>query len=48
MPIKWDNKLSVGNSDIDTEHKLIIAHMNALELALFHPIEKDYLKFFID
>jgi len=48
MPIKWDSKLSVGNSDIDTEHKLIIAHMNAQELALRHPAEKDYLKFFID
>jgi hemerythrin len=49
MPtIKWDSKLSVGNSDIDTEHKLIIAHMNALKLALRYPAEKDYLKFFID
>ena len=48
MPIKWDSKLSVGNSDIDTEHKLIIAHINALELVLRHPVEKDYLKFFID
>jgi hemerythrin len=48
MPIKWDSKLSVGNSVIDTEHKLIIAHINALELALLHPAEKEYLKFFID
>ena len=48
MPIKWDSKLSVGNSDIDTEHKLIIAHINALELVLRHPDEKDYLRFFID
>lgn len=48
MPIKWDSKLSVGNSDIDTEHKLIIACMNALELALRHLDEKDYLRFFID
>jgi hemerythrin len=48
MPIKWDSKLSVGNSYIDTEHKLIIAHINALELVLRHPVEKDYLKFFID
>jgi len=48
MPIKWDSKLSVGNSDIDTEHKLIIAHINALELTLRHPDEKDYLRFFID
>jgi len=48
MPIKRDSKLSVGNSDIDTEHKLIIACMNALELALRHPDEKDYLRFFID
>ena len=45
MLIKRDSKLSVGNSDIDTdtEHKLIIAPINALELALRHPDAKDYL-----
>lgn len=48
MPIKRDSKLSVGNSDIDTEHKLIIAHTNALERVLRHPDAKDYLPFFID
>jgi hemerythrin len=48
MPIKWDSKLSVSNSDIDTEHKLIIAHINAVERVLRHPVEKYHLKFFID
>jgi hemerythrin len=48
MPIKWDSKLSVGNSYIDTEHKLLIARINALEVILRHPEEKDIFKFFID
>jgi hemerythrin len=48
MLIKWDSKLSVGNSAIDSEHKLIIAHINALQVIIRHPDEKDALKFFVD
>ena len=48
MPIKWDSRLSVGNSYIDIEHKLIISLINALEAVLRHPDEKESLRFFID
>ena len=48
MPIKWDSRLSVGNINIDIEHKLIISLINALETVLRHPDEKDSLRFFID
>lgn len=48
MPIKWDSRLSVGNRYIDMEHKLIISLINALEVVLRHPEERDCLKFFID
>ncbi|HEY8094658.1 MAG TPA: hemerythrin family protein [Methylobacter sp.] len=48
MPIKWDSRLSVGNINIDIEHKLIISLINALEAVLRHPDEKDPLRFFID
>ncbi|HEY8037444.1 MAG TPA: hemerythrin domain-containing protein [Methylobacter sp.] len=48
MPIKWDSRLSVGNTYIDLEHKLIISLINALEAVLRHPDEKDALRFFID
>lgn len=48
MPIKWDSRLSVGNIYIDVEHKLIISLINALEVVLRHPDDKDSLSFFID
>lgn len=48
MPIKWDSRLSVGNINIDMEHKLLLALLNALEVVVRHPDEKDSLRFFID
>lgn len=48
MPIKWDSRLSVGNINIDMEHKLLLALLNALEVVARHPDEKDALKFFFD
>jgi hemerythrin len=48
MPIKWDSRLSVGNINIDMEHKLLLALLNALEVVARHPDEKESLKFFID
>ena len=48
MPIKWDNCLSVGHNTIDAEHKLLLTTINALEMALHHPEDKEPLLFFID
>ena len=48
MAIKWDSRLSVGNTVVDLEHKLIISLINALEAVLRHPQEKDALVFFIN
>ncbi len=41
MPIKWDSRLSVGNSYIDTEHKLLLSLLNALSVTARHPDEKE-------
>jgi len=48
MPIKWDSRLTVGNSYIDTEHKLLLSLLNALSVTARHPDEKEALRFFID
>ncbi len=48
MPIKWDNRFSVGHNTIDAEHKLLLTTINALEIALHHPEDKEPLLFFID
>ncbi len=48
MPIKWDSRFSVDNSTIDMEHKLLLTLLNALEVVLRNPHEKDSLRFFVD
>jgi hemerythrin len=48
MPIKWDTRLTVGNINIDMEHRLLLANLNALEVVVRHPDEKEALKFFFD
>jgi hemerythrin len=48
MPIKWDSRFSVDNSAIDMEHKLLLTLLNALEVVLRNPHEKESLRFFID
>ncbi|MBL6986546.1 MAG: hemerythrin domain-containing protein [Methylobacter sp.] len=48
MPIKWDSRFSVNNSTIDTEHKLLLTLLNALEVVLRNPHERDSLRFFVD
>lgn len=48
MPIKWDSRFSVDNSTIDMEHKLLLTLLNALEVVLRNPHEKDSVRFFID
>lgn len=48
MPIKWDSRFSVENSIIDMEHKLLLTLLNALEVVLRNPHEKESLRFFID
>ncbi|HEY8037982.1 MAG TPA: hemerythrin domain-containing protein [Methylobacter sp.] len=48
MPIKWDSRFSVDNIIIDMEHKLLLSLLNALEVVLRNPHEKDSLRFFID
>ncbi|TAN70681.1 MAG: hypothetical protein EPN17_04210 [Methylobacter sp.] len=48
MPIKWDPRFSVDNVAIDIEHKLLLSLLNALEVVLRNPHEKDSLRFFID
>jgi hemerythrin len=48
MPIKWDSRFSVDNSVIDMEHKLLLTLLNALEVVLRNPHEKDSLRFFVD
>jgi hemerythrin len=48
MPIKWDSRLSVNNHEIDMEHKLLLTILNALEIILRNPHEKESLRFFID
>lgn len=48
MPIKWDSRFSIGHNTIDAEHKLLLTTINALEIALHHPEDKEPLFFFID
>lgn len=48
MTIKWDARFSVGHSTIDTEHKLLLTTINALEMALRHPEDKEPLMFFMN
>ena len=48
MTIKWDARFSVGHSAIDTEHKLLLTTINALEMALRHPEDKEPLLFFME
>lgn len=48
MPIKWDSRFSVDNTAIDIEHKLLLTLLNALEVVLRNPHEKESLKFFVD
>ncbi|MFU8790006.1 MAG: bacteriohemerythrin [Methylobacter sp.] len=48
MPIKWDSRFSVNNHTIDVEHKLLLTLLNALEVTLRNPHEKESLRFFID
>lgn len=48
MTIKWDSRFSVENSIIDAEHKLLLTTINALEMALRHPEDKEPLLFFME
>lgn len=48
MTIKWDSRFSVGHNAIDTEHKLLLTTINALEMALRHPEDKEPLLFFME
>ncbi len=48
MTIKWDKRFSVNHLAIDAEHKLLLTTINALEIALRHPEDKEPLLFFID
>lgn len=48
MPIKWDSRFSVDNSTIDMEHKLLLTLLNALEVVLRNPHEKDAVRFFVN
>jgi len=48
MTIKWDVRFSVGHNAIDTEHKLLLTTINALEMALRHPEDKEPLLFFME
>ena len=48
MTIKWDKRFNVNHLTIDAEHKLLLSTINALEIALHHPEEKDPILFFID
>jgi hemerythrin len=48
MTIKWDARFSVGHSTIDTEHKLLLTTINALEMALRHPEDSEPLLFFME
>lgn len=48
MPIKWDSRFSVDNAIIDMEHKLLLTMLNALEVVLRNPHEKDSARFFVD
>jgi hemerythrin len=48
MTIKWDNRFSVDHIAIDAEHKLLLTAINAIEVALRHPEDKEPLLFFID
>ena len=48
MTIKWDPRFSVGHSAINTEHKLLLTTINALEMALRHPEDKEPLLFFME
>lgn len=48
MTIKWDNRFSVNHLAIDAEHKLLLTTINAIEVALRHPEDKEPLLFFVD
>lgn len=48
MPIKWDSRFSVDNDVIDMEHKLLLTLLNAVEVVLRNPHEKESLRFFVD
>lgn len=48
MAVKWDSRFSVGIDIIDAEHKLLLATINAIEVALRHPENMEPLLFFID
>lgn len=48
MTIKWDNRFSVEHIAVDAEHKLLLTTINALEISLRHPEDKEPLLFFID
>jgi hemerythrin-like metal-binding protein len=48
MTIKWDERFRVGNSIIDTEHKLLLTIINALEMSLRHSDDKEPILFFME
>jgi hemerythrin len=48
MTIKWDKRFSVDHLTIDAEHKLLLTTINAIEVSLRHPEDKEPLLFFID
>jgi hemerythrin len=48
MTIKWDKRFSVDHLAIDAEHKLLLTTINAIEIALRHPEDKEPILFFID
>lgn len=48
MTIKWDKRFSVDHIAIDAEHKLLLTTINAIEIALRHPEDKEPILFFID
>ncbi len=46
--IKWDTRFSVGHLAADAEHKLLLTTINAIEIALRHPQDKEPVLFFLD
>jgi hemerythrin len=46
--IKWDKRFSVDHIAVDAEHKLLLTTINAIEIALRHPENKEPILFFID
>lgn len=47
MPIVWKEKMSVGNTIIDDEHKLLICLLNSVEIALQVENHADMVRFLV-